>query len=99
MEHSKNNSDIVLLLVVGWMLFSRLFWFIIPKVMPSYYDSYWFPMVNSVLTLLWICLPFAIAYTIKDKNKQVFALVFAGIYALFNLYEIAQMFSNSSFNF
>lgn len=99
MEHQKNNSDTLLVLVVAWMLLSRVFWFIIPKVFASYFESYWFPIVNGVLTLIWACIPFVIAFAIKDKNKQQLSFVCAGIYMLFNLYEIAQSFSNSNFSF
>lgn len=99
MEQQKNNTDLLLVLVVAWMFLSKVFWFIIPKVFASFFESYWFPIVNGVLTLIWACIPFAIAFAIKDKDKQLLSYVLAGIYTLFKLYEIALTFSNSNFNF
>lgn len=99
MEQQKNNSDLLLALVVGWMFLSRVFWFIIPKLFETYYTLSWFSVVSALFGLIWAGVPFAIAFAIKDKEKQLLTFIFAGLCGLFSLYELITPYFGSAFKF
>ena len=98
MEQSKNNSDTLLVIVVIWMFLSRVFWGIIPKVFAEYYSLPWFTVVSGISSLIWAFIPILIAFTIKDKNKQLVVLIIGALYLLYDLFELTtQLMSNFNF--
>lgn len=84
-ESSNQSYDSILLLVVGWMFVSNLFWAIISQFGLSFYNRVWFPYVQYFLRFIWLFVPFMIVFTIKDKNKRILGFVIAGLYALVNV--------------
>jgi len=76
----ESSGDTVILLVVIWMFFSRLFWFLIPKFNDSYYSAEWFKPVNGLMSLIWGIIPIGLAFTVKDKSKRIVLFILGGIY-------------------
>jgi uncharacterized membrane protein YhaH (DUF805 family) len=84
----ESSGDTVILLVVIWMFFSRLFWILIPK----FIDNEWFKPINGLMTLIWGIIPIGLAFTVKDKSKRIVLFILGGIYLAYQLYEAVMVF-------
>lgn len=84
----ESSSDTIILLVVSWMLFSRIFWALIPVFDDRYYDTDWFIPVNALMTLIWGFIPIGLAFTAKDKSKRLVLFILGGLCLASQLYEI-----------
>lgn len=81
------KSDIILLLVVGWIFLSSLFWTLIRRFSIDLFSQKWFPILNYLMRFIWLIIPFMIAASIKDKNKRILGFVFAALYACLEIIE------------
>lgn len=90
-----NQGDTIILIVVGWMVLSRLFWVVLPMVSKEYYTSDWFTPVSTILNIIWSFVPLALAFSVKDKSKQVILFVLAGLYIIFSLGQMLYNFYKS----
>ena len=90
----ESSGDTVILLVVIWMFFSRLFWTLIPELSNSYYSEEWFKPINGLMTLIWGIIPIGLAFTVKDNSKKIVLFILGGIYLAYQLYEVVKVFIN-----
>jgi uncharacterized membrane protein YhaH (DUF805 family) len=88
----ESSGDTVILLVVIWMFFSRLFWTLIPELSNSYYSEEWFKPINGLMTLIWGIIPIGLAFTVKDNFKKIVLFILGGIYLAYQLYEVVKVF-------
>jgi uncharacterized membrane protein YhaH (DUF805 family) len=88
----ESSSDTVILLVVIWMFFTRLFWLLIQTFVDGYYSEEWFKPVNALMTLIWGIIPIGLAFTVKDKSKRIVLFILGGIYLAYQLYDIVMQF-------
>lgn len=88
----ESSSDTVILLVVIWMFFTRLFWLLIQTFVDRYYSEEWFKPVNALMTLIWGIIPIGLAFTVKDKSKRIVLFILGGIYLAYQLYDIVMQF-------
>lgn len=87
------SSESIILFVVIWMLFTRLFWSIIPKIIGSdFYSQGWFEPVNAVMSIIWAGVPILLAFAVKPGSKRTAILVLGGIYFAYQGYEMVAMF-------
>ena len=90
--NDSSTGDTLILVAVIWMVFSRLFWTIIPKFIDNYYSTEWFKSINALMGLIWLGIPLGLAFAIKDKSKQIVLFILGGIYLLYGLYETIMQF-------
>jgi uncharacterized membrane protein YhaH (DUF805 family) len=88
----KNTGDTLILFIVIWMLISRLFWTIIPKLIDNYFTTEWFKSVNIIMGLIWAVVPIGLAFAIRNKSKQIALFILGGIYLLYSFYESIMQF-------
>lgn len=88
----ESSGDTVILLVVIWMFFSRLFWTLIPELSNSYYSEEWFKPIDGLMTLIWGIIPIGLAFTVKDNSKKIVLFILGGIYLAYQLYEVVKVF-------
>jgi uncharacterized membrane protein YhaH (DUF805 family) len=88
----ESSSDTIILLVVIWMCFTRLFWVLIQTFVGSYYSEEWFKPVNALMTLIWGIIPIGLAFTVKDKSKRIVLFILGGIYLAYQLFDIVMQF-------
>jgi uncharacterized membrane protein YhaH (DUF805 family) len=81
-------GDIVILIAIIWMVLSRIFWVIIPRISEEYYLSQWFEKVNMFFVLFWALIPISLAFAIKNKSIQIGLFIIGAIYFLYGAYEI-----------
>jgi uncharacterized membrane protein YhaH (DUF805 family) len=82
------TGDTILLVSIGWMFFSRLFWGIIPKVNIEFYRSAYFEWINIVFLIIGSIMLIAMSAAIYDKNKKTIVLVMGILYSAYGMYEI-----------
>ena len=87
-ENDSNIGDIIILIVVIWMVLSRLFFAVAPKLSGNLYTSHWFDMVNTIIGLMWTFVPFGLAFAVKNKTKQMTLFVLGGIYLFYGLFDV-----------
>lgn len=75
-----NQGDNILLVVLIWMVLTRIFWITLPIFFDSYFQESWFTPLSMLLNFVWSFIPLALAFTAKDKSKQVILFVLGGIY-------------------
>lgn len=90
-------SDNLILIVVIWLVFSRLFYFIIPIISYDYYTTDIYRVISIIFSIVWGAIPILLALSIKDKQKQVILFVLAGLYVIMTLVEIVQNFTGGFF--
>ncbi|MCT4637822.1 MAG: DUF805 domain-containing protein [Bacteroidales bacterium] len=86
---SKSSGDSVIVFIVMWMFFTKVFWQFISPVISESYGV----VLNTLVAIIWEFIPVALSFAIKDKPKQMLISIVAGCYFLFGLYSIAQTFS------
>jgi hypothetical protein len=89
---SNETVDLLILLVVIWMFFSRAFWTILPKVIDDFYSTALFEITNKFMSLIWAVIPISLAFVVKNKSKQITLFVLGGIYLIYGLYEVVMQF-------
>jgi len=87
-ENDSNIGDTIILLVVIWMVLSRLFFAVAPKLSGTLYTSHWFDMVNTIIGLMWTFVPFGLAFAVKNRTKQMTLFILGGVYLFYGLYDV-----------
>mgnify|MGYP000555930958 CR=1 FL=1 len=89
----KDYGDIIIILVVGWMCFSQIFWMALSFFVGiNFYSSSLFKITNILMSIIGAIIPFALAFIMKDKTKQVIVFIIAGFYLLYTFGAIAYKF-------
>ena len=91
-EATVNNSDTIILLVVIWMFINRMMWSIMPLIMGNFFSDDIFRTINKFTSLIWAFIPLTLAFTVKDKSKQMILFIIGGLYLLNGLYETVMQF-------
>lgn len=91
-ESSETSNDLILLLVVIWMLFSRIFWAIMSKHFDNFFTLGWFKPVNVLFNFIWGIIPIGLAFIVKDKTKRIVLFILGGIYLAFQFYDSVMVF-------
>jgi uncharacterized membrane protein YhaH (DUF805 family) len=86
----ENSRDTILLIVIFWMIFSRLFWSLIPKFMDNVFLEAWFKLANTCVGIVWAFIPIILSLTIKNKSKRLLLIILGIIYLISTLYEIVK---------
>ena len=86
------NSDSIILIIVIWMLFTRLFWLLLPKIADDFFSADWYVGVSTFFNVIWSFVPLILAFTIRDKDKRTIVLIIGAIYILVNLYGVLERF-------
>ena len=85
---NQSTRDTAILIVVIWMLFSFLFWSLMPKFIDDYYLKGWFKPLQVILSLVWTLVPITLACIVKKKNKKIILFILGGAYLLYTIYDI-----------
>ncbi len=88
---SQGNDNLVIFVII-WIVFSRLFYFVLSKINIDYFSSDLFRYSNALFSIVWGVVPLLLALSVKDKNKQVFLFLLAAIYIVITVYEQMQNF-------
>lgn len=91
-DKESSTGDILTMIVLIWLFTYRLFWIIMPKLISDFYSAEWFEVVNRVFNLIWAFVPLTLAFTIKNKSRQIVLVILGGIYLLYGLYEMIKHF-------
>ncbi|WP_159522241.1 DUF805 domain-containing protein [Sunxiuqinia indica] len=97
-ELSSDDSSIedsVILIIVIWMAFSRLFWALVPIFTENHYSPVWYELVNMLMGIVWAFVPFGLAFAVKNRVKQTTLFVIGGLYLMYSLIEVLQSFAAS----
>ncbi len=86
---ANNSGDSIIVFIVLWMFFTKVFWQFISPVINDSYGV----VLNTLVAIIWEFIPVALSFAIKDRPKQMLISIVAGCYFLFGLYSIAQTFS------
>jgi uncharacterized membrane protein YhaH (DUF805 family) len=86
----ENSKDTILLVVIFWMIFSRLFWSLIPKFMDNVFLEGWFKLANTCVGIVWAFIPIVLSLTIKNKSKRLLLIILGIIYLISTLFEIVK---------
>jgi uncharacterized membrane protein YhaH (DUF805 family) len=84
----ESSGETIILLVVIWLLVSRLFYLLMNMFVDKYYSEEWFKPVNLLMSLIWGIIPIGLALTVKDKSKRVVLFILGSIYLAITLYDI-----------
>ena len=90
-ENNDSTNDSLILLVVAWIFVSQLFWLLM-RQFDKFYLTEWFRFVNIFTSYIGALIPIALAFTVKDKTKQIIIFILAGIYFLYSLTQIINTF-------
>lgn len=82
------KGDTILLVSVGWMLFSRIFWSLLPKVNMEFYRSTYFDSVYIVSLIISSAMLVTMSAAIYDKNKKTIVLFMGILDCFYGIYEI-----------
>lgn len=85
-------GDTLILIAVIWMVVSRLFWAVLPKLIDHMYSTEWIKVVNGIMGLIWAFVPIGLAFAIKNKSKQVVLFIIGGLYLLYGFFETITQF-------
>ncbi|WP_299214148.1 hypothetical protein [uncultured Dokdonia sp.] len=88
---SQSNDSLVMFALI-WIVFSKLFFFVLLKINVEFFESDLFRNINILFSIVWGFIPLLLALSIKDKTKQGFFLILAAIYIVITIYEQIQDF-------
>ncbi|GGG31844.1 hypothetical protein GCM10011344_35960 [Dokdonia pacifica] len=80
------------MIAIIWMVFSRLFYFILSKLNIDFFTSDLFRFANALFSIVWGIIPLLLVFSVKDKNKQIFLFILAGIYLLMTVVDLFEEF-------
>jgi len=78
----ESTGDILILIAVIWMFFSRVFWTFIPIIIDNFYSTATFEVLNKFMGLVWALIPLSLAFAVKNKSKQIVLFILGGIYLI-----------------
>ena len=77
---SSKTMDLLVVIVVAFMLFSRACWLILPKIITDFYLNESYQITNIVMTLIQSFVPLTLAFTVKNKSTRLILFIFGSIY-------------------
>lgn len=77
---SSKTMDLLVVIVVALMLFSRACWLILPKVITDFYLNESYQITNIVITLIQAFIPLTLAFTVRKKSTRLILFIFGSIY-------------------
>ena len=89
----ETSRDNLVLLVVIWILISEVFWIVVPRIYDQLFSSSWYRPIRIIMNLIWGLVPVALAFSVKEKNKQLILFVLAGIYFITIISQIITMYT------
>ena len=87
-DNDDSTCDTIVLAVVIWMFVSRLFWVLITKFIDGYYAMEWYKPIDALMSFIWAIIPISLAFTVKNKSKQVILFILGGIYLLYSIEQL-----------
>lgn len=90
---SGERGDKLILIIVIWMLFTRIIWSLLPYLNPSFYSASWFKPLSVLMTLISSLIPIALAFLLKSKSLRIVLFILGGIYFLFAIYDAMKRFN------
>lgn len=90
--NSSSSSDIIIFIVVIWMVIAHLFWIVFTRYATSAVYSEWFRFANLAKNIIWAFVPLCLAFAVKNKARKIALFIIAGIYLIYELYDIAVQF-------
>lgn len=93
-KSSRKLIDILLLCSLIYWLFNKLMHFIIPWLIDAFNLEYYkvYPIVNIVLTVVFIFVPVTVACSIENKVMKIIGIIISAILAIFMLTGAVSMF-------
>jgi hypothetical protein len=91
-QQAPQSSDNLVMFAIIWIVFSRVFYFVLSKMNVDYFSSDLFKYSNAIFSIIWGVIPLLLALSVKDKNKQVFLFLLAAVYIILTAYEQIQGF-------
>jgi len=88
----KSTGDLIILVVVIWIFFSRAFWTFMPVIIDDFYTTSTMEVTSKFISLIWAIIPISLAFAIKNKSKQIIVFIFGGVYLLNTYYEMMIQF-------
>ena len=92
-QKTSQSSDNLVIFALVWIVFSRLFYFVLSKMSVDYFSSDLFIYSNAAFSIIWGIIPLLLALSVKDKRKQAFLFVLAAIYIVITVYDQIQSFT------
>ncbi len=83
----ENSRDSIQLAVIFWMIFSRLFWSLMPKFIDNVFTEGWFILANTLIGIVWAFIPIILSLTIKNKSKRLIFIIIGCMYLLYSLFD------------
>ncbi len=92
-------SDIIVIMVVFFMIFSKLVWTVFSLLHTMDWHSIRY--FSNFLNLVWAAVPLLLAFTVKNKVWKIILIVLGGLYSLMSVIEIIKqlMLPMADFNF
>jgi hypothetical protein len=92
-------SDIIIIMVVIFMMFSKFFWSAFSLI--HTFDWHSMRYFGNFVNLIWAAVPILLAFTVKNKVWKIILIVIGGIYALMSVIEVIRllMLPMADFNF
>lgn len=84
---SNTNADMAMFILVIWLLVTRVFYFVTPKLVDDFFNTLTFQIVSGIMGFIWALIPICIGIVIADKTKKTIVFVLGAIYLLLSLYE------------
>ncbi|MEL6719251.1 MAG: DUF805 domain-containing protein [Bacteroidota bacterium] len=88
---SGSNRDVLLLSIVIWICLINLFWIIMPQISIDFYSTKTYNILSKFILLIWPLTCIGLAFTIKNRSKQILSFVIGGLYAIVAFYSVLVM--------
>lgn len=82
---SSKTMDLLVVIVVAFMLFSRACWFILPKIITDFYLNESYHIMTIVMSLIESFIPLTLAFTVKNKSTRLILFIFGGVYLVYGV--------------
>jgi len=82
-----NSKDTIQIAVIFWMIFSRLFFSLIPKIVNNVFLEGWFILANTLIAIVWAFIPIVLSLTIKNKSKRLILIIIGCIYLIYSIFD------------
>lgn len=89
-----SNRDILIIIAVIWIVFSRFFYSVISFINVDIYTTDLFKYTNALFSIIWGFIPLLLAFSVKDRMKQVVLFALAAVYIVMTAYDVFQQFMN-----
>lgn len=93
-QNASFNRDLLIMIAVIWIVFSRFFYMLIPIINIDIFSSDLFKLVNALFSIIWGFIPLILAFSVKERVKQVFLFALAAVYIVMTIFEVFKQFMN-----